>query len=86
VYFVYQRGQWEEGRNELLEQVSVILAKKIGPRALEWQVHGSAYFHAWHRTGQNTMKLYQDKFKKYAEQWINSPAGKWYKNAIIKNR
>ena len=78
-YFVYQRGQTPDNREKLFE----LVAKKANNAVFKWP----SYFRkVWEQEHDQLLKSIEDCLQKYAEQWIESPAGKRYDQYVKDQR
>ena len=81
-YFVYQRGQPEEGRNELLSIIKTFLSDS----KFRWKEHEQYINKVWHHEHDELLKGLESKFNKYVDAWVKSDAGAAFEERISASR
>jgi hypothetical protein len=81
-YFVYQRGQPEEGRNELLS----LIKASLNNTKFRWKDHEEFINKVWLYEHDELLKEIEGKFNKHVDAWVKSDAGVVFEEKIAMSR
>lgn len=82
-YFVYQRGQTPEGRQELLTMVKKNIHDRPRFPLTKYETYMSD---TWEKEYEELMKKVVDKFEGYVQAWVESEAGIAFQENLAASR